>query len=288
MNSPSPLVPQGAIPPKTMSRSARVLVIGFSVVAVHVVGLSIFLLQGCKKDLTTADGAVGDTNAPSSAMSFPTLDAAGTNSYYTNAAALPTAAPSTGTVATAAPAYPTTATAPMTTGATSTVATAYPTTPTAPAPDSTFPSVPETTTAPAAAWTGTEYKIAKGDTLSGIAGRNGVTISAIQQANPGLDPRKLKIGQTIKVPAPTPRATPTATASAGSSGSSATTASGGGTYKVKAGDTLTRIAAKHGVTVNELRAANNMRTTRLLVGQTLNIPQRAARTAAANSTNTAQ
>src|SRR5688572_21415627 len=104
MNSPSPLVPQGAIPPKTMSRSARVLVVGFTVVAVHVVGLSIFLLQGCKKDLTTADGAVGDTNAPNSAMSFPTLD---TNAYYTNVAALPTAAPSTGAVMGAAPTNPT-------------------------------------------------------------------------------------------------------------------------------------------------------------------------------------
>ena len=220
-------------------------------------------------------------------MSFPTLD---TNAYYTNVAALPTAAPATGAVMTATPTNPTT---PALGGATSTVATAYPSTLTAPTPgitaDAGFPTIANTTetTAPAAAWTGTEYKIAKGDTLSGIASRNGVTISAIQQANPGLDPRKLKIGQTIKVPAAAPKATTTA-AAAGSTGSSGTTASGGGTYKVKAGDTLTRIAAKHGVTVNELRAANNMRTTRLLVGQTLNIPQRAARTAAASATNTAQ
>ncbi|MEY2466978.1 MAG: N-acetylmuramoyl-L-alanine amidase, partial [Verrucomicrobiota bacterium] len=49
-----------------------------------------------------------------------------------------------------------------------------------------------------------EYAIVKGDTFSSIAKHYGVTIKAIQDANPNVDPKKLKIGQKILVPAPTP------------------------------------------------------------------------------------
>lgn len=44
------------------------------------------------------------------------------------------------------------------------------------------------------------YKIKKGDTLDGIARRNGTTVAKLQQANPGLNPRRLLPGKTIKLP----------------------------------------------------------------------------------------
>jgi LysM repeat protein len=43
-------------------------------------------------------------------------------------------------------------------------------------------------------------------------------------------------------------------------------------YVVKAGDTLTAIAKAHGSTVKAIRAANNLKTDRLLVGKKLKIP----------------
>lgn len=38
-----------------------------------------------------------------------------------------------------------------------------------------------------------------GDTLSRIASQSGTTVTAILELNPGLDPRKLRVGQIIRV-----------------------------------------------------------------------------------------
>ena len=46
------------------------------------------------------------------------------------------------------------------------------------------------------------YIIQSGDTYGRIAQRFGTTISAIEAANPGVDPRRLQIGQRINLPRP--------------------------------------------------------------------------------------
>jgi len=59
------------------------------------------------------------------------------------------------------------------------------------------------TTAPTAGTTneaGT-YTIASGDTFAKIAGKLGVSLQALLDANPDADPRRLRIGQVINVPA---------------------------------------------------------------------------------------
>ena len=48
----------------------------------------------------------------------------------------------------------------------------------------------------------TEYTIAKGDILEKIAKNFHVSVKAITDANPGIEPTKLKIGQKIHIPAP--------------------------------------------------------------------------------------
>jgi membrane-bound lytic murein transglycosylase D len=45
-----------------------------------------------------------------------------------------------------------------------------------------------------------------------------------------------------------------------------------GTYSVKRGDNLSRIAATHGTTVAEIQRLNGLKGTRILVGQTLRVP----------------
>ena len=110
----------------------------------------------------------------------------------------------------------------------------------------------------------TDYKIVSGDTLSTIAHRFHITTRALMDANPGIEPTKLQVGQTLKIPAPAP-ATGTL--------SSATEASAGGqTYVVKSGDTLIKIAADHKTTVKALRSLNNLATDKIKVGQQLKIP----------------
>lgn len=56
------------------------------------------------------------------------------------------------------------------------------------------------------------------------------------------------------------------------SAESETTASEEQTYEVVEGDTLNKIAEKHGVTVEALKAANNLTDDNIFVGQTLKIP----------------
>jgi LysM repeat protein len=119
---------------------------------------------------------------------------------------------------------------------------------------------PSVTEAPAA-----EYVVVKGDTLAKIAKKNGVTLKALQAANPGVEPTKLKVGQKLSVPA---SATAAPAVSIGASG-------GEGTYTVKSGDTLMKIAKAHGTTVKAIESENNLTTTKITVGRKLKIPAKA-------------
>src|SRR5208337_1958044 len=59
-----------------------------------------------------------------------------------------------------------------------------------------------------------DYSIAQGDTLSALAKKFGVSVKALVDANQGIEPTKLKIGQKIHIPAPAPTVgttTPSAT-----------------------------------------------------------------------------
>lgn len=117
------------------------------------------------------------------------------------------------------------------------------------------PAIP----APAAA----DYVVVKGDTYSKIAHEHGTTVKALTAANPGVDPAKLQIGKKLQIPAAT---TATATAAPGASADS------GETYVVKSGDSLFKIAHEHSITVKALRAANDLKTDKIKVGQKLKLP----------------
>jgi len=119
----------------------------------------------------------------------------------------------------------------------------------------------------------TEYAVRKNDSLAKIAKAKGVTLKALQQANPGLDPRKLKVGQKIQVPAPAGGADAGA-AVVSDAGVAAPTRvkAATSTYVVKAGDSLAKIARQHGTTAKAIQAANNLKTTRINAGQKLKLP----------------
>jgi LysM repeat protein len=122
--------------------------------------------------------------------------------------------------------------------------------------------------------TGAEYAVVKGDTLATIAKKNGVTLKALEAANPGVVPTKLKIGQKLTLPAGS-GAPAAATESTGAS-------AGGETYTIKSGDTLTKIAHSHGTTVKALEAANSgLDPNHIKVGQKLTIPTKVAAAPAA-------
>lgn len=110
--------------------------------------------------------------------------------------------------------------------------------------------------------TASEYTILKGDTYSSIAPKFGITTRALQAANPGVDPSKLQIGKKIVIPPPSPVAV----------GGSAPAADNSGLYKVKSGDTLSKIATANHTTVKAIQAANNLTDSRIRVGQLLRLP----------------
>ncbi len=112
---------------------------------------------------------------------------------------------------------------------------------------------------------GAKYKIAKGDTLAVIAKKNGVSLKALEAANPKLDPKHLKINAEVTIPAATPKAVST-------SGGAMVD---GNSYTVKSGDSLGKIAKSHGTTVNAIKAANSLKTDRINLGQKLIIPSKA-------------
>jgi LysM repeat protein len=132
------------------------------------------------------------------------------------------------------------------------------------------PSVVAPAPAPVPQAAGAEYVVQKGDSFAKIAKKNGVSVKAIEAANPGVAPTKLKVGQKLSIPA----GGTSATSPAAGTGP-AVESTGGEAYTVKSGDTLTKIAKAHGTTVKAIRAENNLTTDHIKVGQKLKIPAKA-------------
>jgi membrane-bound lytic murein transglycosylase D len=114
------------------------------------------------------------------------------------------------------------------------------------------------------------YVVKYGDTLSALSRHYGVPLSLIEQHNPGILKRYLKIGETIIIPAfqetrPYPGSQP-ATATPGENDF-------GGTHLVKKGETLWSLALAYEVDPQELAAANNMELNQILPeGKILKVP----------------
>jgi len=115
-----------------------------------------------------------------------------------------------------------------------------------------------------------EHTIVKGETFGILAKRYGVSTKAIEAANPGVNPTRLKIGQKIMIPPPK-----SATGNGAASIDGATADATEKTYTVKSGDSLMKIGKTFGVTAKQLRSYNNLRTDQIKVGQKLKIPVKA-------------
>lgn len=110
-----------------------------------------------------------------------------------------------------------------------------------------------------------------GDTLSKLARANGTTVDALVKANGISNPNLIFVGQQLQTEGTANAAAP-AQPAATQPAASAPAASANGTYTVKAGDTLNRIAAANGTSVAALAAANGIQNINLIaVGQVLKL-----------------
>jgi murein DD-endopeptidase MepM/ murein hydrolase activator NlpD len=106
------------------------------------------------------------------------------------------------------------------------------------------------------------YKVRKGDTLEKVAPKLGTDIETLVKVNGLKKPYRLHPGQVLRGPEPEGHAK-------AKTGGKARAES----YVVKRGDTLFSIAKAHGVTVEQLKAANHLgRSNSISHGQTLKMP----------------
>lgn len=118
-----------------------------------------------------------------------------------------------------------------------------------------------TTATPAKPASSATYTVKAGDTLSQIAASYGTSYQNLASLNHLSNPNEIYVGQTLKLQATTstPVQTPTPAASTNQ-----------GTYTVKAGDTLSAIAAAHGTSYEVLAQVNGISNpNEIYVGQTL-------------------
>jgi len=112
----------------------------------------------------------------------------------------------------------------------------------------------------------TTYTMKKGDNLSTVAQKYGVSVSDIIKANNIKNPNKVNVGTKLVIPPKTKK------------------------YTVQKGDTLTGIAKKFGTSVAALKSTNNIKDTdKLYIGKVLVIPGGStSNTNIKPATNTAQ
>ncbi|HXT12446.1 MAG TPA: LysM peptidoglycan-binding domain-containing protein [Candidatus Angelobacter sp.] len=244
MNNPNPFLPQSSFFQEQKNRArARLKIAVYFSISLSVMALMALLIQGCRKPNDVADNGGVDTNNTPQLPTNPPDMAAGSNTAMTP------------------PPTETNPPAPV------------------PVPVTPPPPPPPVVATPV----GEDYTVVKGDTLAAIAKNNHVSLRALEDANPGVDAKRLKIGEKLHLPA----ASSTSATPMNNGAADEAAAGGEQTYKVKSGDTLTSIARRFHVSIKALESANHLGTTSIKVGKVLKIPATAAAAPAPAPTETA-
>jgi membrane-bound lytic murein transglycosylase D len=115
------------------------------------------------------------------------------------------------------------------------------------------------------------HRVKRGETLSRIAAKYGVSTRALQRANGLRSPNHIRIGQVLKVPGYAPPPPPTSVAQATSRAPEPAPADG--VYRVQRGDTLASIGRKFGVSVTDLAKVNRLaNANQIHPGQVIELP----------------
>jgi membrane-bound lytic murein transglycosylase D len=114
--------------------------------------------------------------------------------------------------------------------------------------------------AEAAKRSGSQHRVRAGETLSHLAQKYDVSVSAIRSANGNIAPQRVRIGQVLTIPG------------SGVAAAAESTAKDVRYHEVKRGENLTTIARRYDLSVRELQQLNNMGgRSRIIAGQTLRV-----------------
>jgi len=128
------------------------------------------------------------------------------------------------------------------------------------------------------------HKVEKGETLSSIASSYGTSWKKLAEYNDISNPNQLKVGQELRIPdslGSSSSASPAKHVVPVSSRPVPGAIKQGSSYTVQKGDSLSSIAKRCGLTVNELRMANSLKNDALVAGKKISIPKKGEVKAAA-------
>lgn len=109
------------------------------------------------------------------------------------------------------------------------------------------------------------HRVKQGETYTSIAKRYGTTVNTIMTYNRKRSGKNIQVGQTLRIPMRGSRY-------AGSKGNLVNEAKASIIkYKVKKGDTLSSLAGRFNVSVNEIRETNNLKENAIRPGQSIKI-----------------
>ncbi len=160
-----------------------------------------------------------------------------------------------------------------------------------------LPPGPEITSAalPAVSTGEKVHSVQKGETLSSISSSYGVSWKKLAEYNSISNPNQLKVGQELRIPGSSSSVVSGSSTKHAAPVSSRPVAGSikPGTYVIQKGDMLATIAKRSGLTVAEIKAANDLKSDSLVAGKKITIPKKgavaapAAAKASAKTTNAA-
>lgn len=138
---------------------------------------------------------------------------------------------------------------------------------------------------PAAAASG-RYTVRKGDTISAIASRHGVSIQSVFVTNKLTWSSIIYPGQKLTIPGKTASASKPAAPKPAKASTSQSAPASAGSYTIRKGDTISAIASRHGVTISAVLAANKLSWASIIYpGQKIAIPRKGAAAASSSASS---
>jgi membrane-bound lytic murein transglycosylase D len=123
------------------------------------------------------------------------------------------------------------------------------------------------------------HKVRRGETLSSIASKYGVSLSSLKDANGFGRKYKLSVGQSLLIPRAglvqraSSKTIQSVTENKPALADNSSTVSRSKIHVVRKGESLDKIARKYDMTVASIKAANNLKSNKVYPGKSLMIPQ---------------